>query len=84
MRTIVERIKNYRLTIRVGQHVRFGAAWYPREGVVIEDRGPIGYQGRQIIRVRYMVDYAGDGTLEPEETEIRAEDAEVITEGVDR
>jgi hypothetical protein len=71
-------VKNYKPTIRVGQWVRWGEPWYRREGLVIEDRGPLGYEGRQIIRVRFMEDYAGDGNLEAAETEIRAEEAEVI------
>lgn len=78
MPTASEILKYYKPTINVGQRVKFGNGWFPREGVVIEDRGPLGGGGRQIIRVRYMVDYAGDGMLEPEETEIRAEEAEVI------
>jgi hypothetical protein len=73
-------LKNYKPTIHVGQRVRFGSPWNRHEGMVIEDRGLLGGEGRQIIRVRYMEDYGGDGRLEPVETEIRAEEAEVINE----
>lgn len=71
-------LRNYKPTIRVGERVRWGEPWYRKEGVVIEDRGPLGYEGRQIIRVRYMEDFGGDGKFEAVETEIRVEDAEVV------
>jgi hypothetical protein len=64
--------------IFVGQRVKFHRGISEREGVVIEDRGPLGREGRQVIRIRYFVDYAGDGTLEPVETETNAENVEVI------
>lgn len=76
--TAAEILRNYKPTVPVGARVRFGSPWNRHEGVVIEDRGPLGGGGKQIVRIRYMVDYAGDGTLEPEETETRAENVEVI------
>lgn len=71
-------VKNYKPTIHVGQRVRWGNPWFRREGVVIEDRGPLGGNGKQVVRIRYFADYAGDGTLEPVETETAAENVEVI------
>ena len=71
-------LKNYKPTIHVGQRVRWGELWYRREGIVIEDRGPLGYEGRQIVRIRYKEDIAGDGKLEEFETETRAENVEVV------
>ena len=76
--TASEILKNYKPTILEGQRVRFGSPWNRHEGVVIEDRGALGGGGRQVVRIRYMVDYAGDGTLEAVETETRAENVEVI------
>ena len=64
--------------VKVGQRVRFGSLWNRREATVVEDRGFLGSGGRQIVRLRYYVDYAGDGTLEPEETETAAENVEVL------
>lgn len=75
-------LKGYKPTLHEGQHIRFGSPSNRHEGVVIEDRGPLGGNGRQLVRVRYMVDYAGDGVLEPEETNVRAEEAEVISQPV--
>lgn len=66
--------------VRVGQRVRFGNPWHRREGVVIEDRGGLGVGGRQIVRIRYLEDYAGDGKPEPVETETAAENVEVIAD----
>ncbi len=64
--------------IRVGQKVRFAWGISTKEGTVIEDRGPLGGNGRQVVRIRYFADYAGDGNLEPVETETAAENVEVI------
>ena len=71
-------LKNYKPTIHVGQRVRFGSPWNRHEGTVIEDRGPLGGGGRQIVRIRYFEDYAGNGTLEPVETETAAENVEIL------
>ena len=43
-------------TIRVGDHVRFDYGAREVLAEVIEDRGPIGVGGRQIIRVRLIGD----------------------------
>ena len=64
--------------IRVGERVRFGSPWHRRDGIVIEDRGPLGGEGRQVIRVRYAEDVAGDGVPEYLETELAAENVEVL------
>ncbi len=57
-----------RSEFRVGDRIkiRFGARW--EEGVVVEDRGPLGVGGRQLYRIRVPMPPA-----EPLETEVSAE-----------
>lgn len=59
--------------IKVGDRVRFKYGVGPVIATVIEDRGPIGYKGRQLIRVRFSLE-------EPfvTETEMPAEELEVV------
>jgi hypothetical protein len=66
--------------IRVGQRVRFHRGVSAREAIVIEDRGPLDIGGGQVVRIRYFVDYAGDGVLEPVETETAARNVEILDE----
>jgi hypothetical protein len=59
---------------RVGDRVRFPFGKYSLSGVVKEDRGPIGFQGRRLYRVRVPMDLDGpeDYTIPENELETAA------------
>jgi hypothetical protein len=62
-----------RAPFRVGDRVRFQRVFDIVEGVVVEDRGPIGVGGRRLSRIEF--------TLDPDEkkvTELPAEDIEPV------
>jgi hypothetical protein len=66
----------------VGGFVRFEQPWKPPRqrpfGEVIEDRGPLGKNGQQVVRVLYAEDFSGTGELKPVETEISAGDVQPV------
>ena len=58
--------------LSVGDRVRFvwGIRWVT--GVVVEDRGPLGIGGRQIVTVRFKKDGENDSLIELPAEELRA------------
>jgi hypothetical protein len=42
--------------LKVGDRVRFTFGVTPVEGVIVEDRGHIGYGGRRLLRIRFRLD----------------------------
>lgn len=58
---------------RKGDRVRFTFGLRPIEGLVTEDRGPIGVKGRRL----YLVEF-GDQPESPMRVELPAEEMEVV------
>ena len=61
-----------RTALKVGDHVILRLAGSERHGVVVEDRGPLGVGGRQIVLIR--VGEADDAR----QFEVRAENLELV------
>ena len=59
-------------SLKVGDKVVLRLAGSERRGVVVEDRGPLGVDGRQIVAIRV------GGEDEARQFEVRAEDLERI------
>ncbi|UCH26927.1 MAG: hypothetical protein JSV66_04610, partial [Trueperaceae bacterium] len=51
---------NQAAVARVGQRVSFRLGTSDVEATVIEDRGPIGINGRRLVRVRLDADFYGE------------------------
>jgi hypothetical protein len=64
--------RSARDSLKVGDKVVLRLAGSERRGVVVEDRGPLGVDGRQIVAIR-----VGDED-EARQFEVRAEDLERI------
>lgn len=61
--------------LRKGQAVRFQFGIRRVEGVVTEDRGPIGVKGRRLYGVEFLVERGADS---PSYTELPAENLELV------
>jgi hypothetical protein len=59
---------------RVGDRVSVHIGTYDAVGVVTEDRGPIGVNGRRLLRV----EITNESCVEPMAIEVPAEDARVV------
>jgi hypothetical protein len=62
--------KPARDSFRVGDRVRFNYVFTPVEGVIVEDRGCIGYRGRRLLRIRFRLDEYNEYYIELPEAEI--------------
>ena len=47
-------MRSQKMKLRVGKlvRVRWGTDWLP--GTIVEDRGPIGFGGRRLLRIRIL------------------------------
>lgn len=59
---------------RVGDRVRIRFGEYPVDGVVVEDRGPLGFGGRRLYRIEFNHEVPPD----PVYTELPAEEIELV------
>lgn len=67
--------KAKRRPLRVGDRVAFRYSFVDVKAVVIEDRGGLGYRGRQIVRVRFVFDRSSNTIIE---TELPAEEVKIV------
>lgn len=74
-RTLAKRRTEKSDRIRMGRTVRFRFGIRRIEGVVVEDRGPLGIGGRRLYRVEFLVEPCADS---PSYIELPAEDLELV------